>query len=103
MEELAATKRREKQPLEFPSAGSTFKRPEGYFARKTHPKDAGLERFFRVGGAARYRKSTAGFVINKGGAAAAGEITETVAERCSETSFSEQTPALLLELESEDR
>ena len=57
-----ASKRREKQPLEYPSAGSTFKRPEGYFAGKLI-MDAGL-RGFQVGGAAVSEKHC-GFVINK--------------------------------------
>ena len=61
MEELAR-KRKEKQPLEYPSAGSTFKRPEGYFAGKLI-EDAGLKGF-SVGGAAVSEKH-AGFVINK--------------------------------------
>ncbi len=64
MNELAA-KRREKQPLEFPSAGSTFKRPEGYFAAKLID-DAGL-RGYRIGGAMVSDKHT-GFVVNVGGA-----------------------------------
>ena len=67
MDELAA-KRREKQPLEYPSAGSTFKRPAGHFAGKLI-EDAGLKGF-TVGGAAVSDKH-AGFVINKGGASAA--------------------------------
>lgn len=54
-------RRREKQPLEYPSAGSTFKRPEGYFAGKLID-DAGL-RGFRLGGAAVSQKHC-GFVIN---------------------------------------
>lgn len=54
-------KRQEKQPLEYPSAGSTFKRPEGYFAGKLI-EDAGLKGF-RVGGACVSEKH-AGFVIN---------------------------------------
>ena len=62
MQELAL-KRKEKQPLEFPSAGSTFKRPEGYFAGKLI-EDSGL-RGFSVGGAAVSEKHC-GFVINKG-------------------------------------
>lgn len=66
MEELAA-RRREKQPLEFPSAGSTFKRPEGYYAGKLI-MDAGL-RGFQVGGA-RVSDKHCGFVINTGGATA---------------------------------
>ena len=64
MQELAL-KRKEKQPLEYPSAGSTFKRPEGYFAGKLI-EDAGL-RGFTVGGAAVSEKHC-GFVINKGNA-----------------------------------
>ncbi|MCR4589340.1 MAG: UDP-N-acetylmuramate dehydrogenase [Lachnospiraceae bacterium] len=64
MEELSA-KRREKQPLEFPSAGSTFKRPEGNFAGKLI-MEAGL-RGFTIGGASVSEKHC-GFVVNKGGA-----------------------------------
>ena len=60
-------KREEKQPLEYPSAGSTFKRPEGYFAGKLI-QDAGLKGF-SIGGAAVSGKHS-GFVINKGGATA---------------------------------
>lgn len=66
MEELAA-RRREKQPLEFPSAGSTFKRPEGYFAGKLI-MDAGL-RGYQSGGA-RVSDKHCGFVINTGDATA---------------------------------
>lgn len=61
-------KRIEKQPLEYPSAGSTFKRPEGYFAGKLI-QDAGL-RGYTVGGACVSEKHC-GFVVNKGGATAA--------------------------------
>ena len=75
MHELAA-KRREKQPLEFPSAGSTFKRPEGYFAGKLI-EDAGL-RGFSVGDAAVSEKHC-GFVINKGNATSA-EVYELICE-----------------------
>lgn len=64
MTELAAL-RREKQPLQFPSAGSTFKRPEGYFAGKLIA-DAGLKGYC-IGGAAVSEKH-AGFIINQGGA-----------------------------------
>lgn len=60
-------KREEKQPLEYPSAGSTFKRPEGYFAGKLI-QDAGLKGY-SIGGAAVSEKHS-GFVINKGGATA---------------------------------
>ena len=60
--------RTSKQPLELPSAGSTFKRPEGYFAGKLI-SDAGLKGF-QLGGAAVSSKH-AGFVVNVGGATAA--------------------------------
>ena len=67
MEDL--TRRREsKQPLDKPSAGSTFKRPQGYFAGKLI-SDAGLMGY-QVGGAAVSKKH-AGFVVNLGGATAA--------------------------------
>lgn len=66
MDELR-TKRVEKQPLEYPSAGSTFKRPEGYFAGKLI-MDAGLKGY-TVGGA-QVSEKHAGFVINIGGATA---------------------------------
>ncbi len=64
MTELAK-KRKEKQPLEYPSAGSTFKRPEGYFAGKLI-EDSGLKGF-SVGGA-QVSEKHCGFVVNKGGA-----------------------------------
>lgn len=60
-------KREEKQPLEYPSAGSTFKRPEGYFAGKLI-MDSGL-RGYSVGNA-QISEKHCGFVINKGGATA---------------------------------
>ena len=63
-----AEKRRAKQPLEYPSAGSTFKRPDGYFAGKLI-MDAGL-RGFSIGGA-RVSDKHCGFVINQGYASAA--------------------------------
>ncbi|MDD6307252.1 MAG: UDP-N-acetylmuramate dehydrogenase [Clostridiales bacterium] len=59
--------RREKQPLEYPSAGSTFKRPEGYFAGKLI-MDAGLKGY-QVGGA-KISEKHCGFVINCGDAKA---------------------------------
>lgn len=61
-------RRREKQPLEYPSAGSTFKRPEGYFAGKLI-MDAGL-RGHRVGDA-QISEKHCGFVVNVGKATAA--------------------------------
>ena len=67
MQELLG-KRREKQPLEWPSAGSTFKRPEGYFAG-TLIEQTGLKGL-TVGGAQVSTKH-AGFVINVGGATSA--------------------------------
>ena len=66
MDELSA-KRREKQPLEYPSAGSTFKRPKGHFAGQLI-QEAGLKGF-TLGGAAVSEKH-AGFVINQNGATA---------------------------------
>ena len=78
MEELKE-QRVTKQPLDLPSAGSTFKRPEGYFAGKLI-MDAGL-RGFSVGGA-QVSEKHCGFVVNKGGATAAdvmGLITEVSA------------------------
>lgn len=64
MDELMQ-KRRDKQPLEFPSCGSTFKRPEGYFAAALI-EECGLKGF-SIGGAQVSEKHS-GFVINKGGA-----------------------------------
>lgn len=66
------TKRVQKQPLEYPSAGSTFKRPEGYFAGKLI-MDAGL-RGYSVGDAQVSGKHC-GFVVNKGEATAADVLT----------------------------
>lgn len=75
MDDLAA-RRAEKQPLDMPSAGSTFKRPAGYFAGKLI-QDAGL-RGFSVGGAQVSQKHT-GFVVNAGGATAA-DVRELIAQ-----------------------
>lgn len=66
MEELAA-RRKQKQPLDYPSAGSTFKRPEGNYAGKL-VADAGL-RGFQIGGA-QVSEKHCGFVVNLGGATA---------------------------------
>ena len=68
------TRRVTKQPLEYPSAGSTFKRPEGYFAGKLI-QDAGLAGF-QVGGA-KVSEKHCGFVINKGGATCADVVALT--------------------------
>lgn len=76
-----AEQRREKQPLQYPSAGSTFKRPEGYFAGKLI-MDAGL-RGYQVGGA-KVSEKHCGFVINSGDATASdirrlmGDVTAEV-------------------------
>ncbi len=67
MEQLAA-QRQEKQPLEYPSAGSMFKRPEGYFAAALIDQ-CGLKGL-RVGGA-QVSEKHAGFVVNRGGATCA--------------------------------
>lgn len=69
-------RREEKQPLEMPSAGSTFKRPEGHFAGKLI-QDAGLQGF-SVGGAQVSTKH-AGFVVNTGNATAA-DVLGLIAE-----------------------
>ena len=66
--------RESKQPLEYPSAGSTFKRPTGYFAGKLI-QDAGLKGY-SIGGAAVSEKHS-GFVINKGNATAK-DITDLI-------------------------
>ncbi len=82
MEELMK-QRKSKQPLEYPSAGSTFKRPEGYYAGKLI-MDAGL-RGYRIGGA-QVSEKHCGFVVNAGGASAADirEVIEEVQERVKE-------------------
>lgn len=77
-------RRSDKQPLSMPSAGSTFKRPEGYFAGKLI-QDSGLVGY-SVGGA-QVSEKHAGFVVNKGGATAADvlalikHIQDTVKEK----------------------
>ena len=75
MNELMA-RRKDKQPLEYPNAGSTFKRPEGQFAGKLI-QDCGL-RGATVGGA-QVSEKHCGFVINKGGATSA-DIKELIAQ-----------------------
>ena len=79
MDELNG-KRTAKQPIEYPSAGSVFKRPEGYFAGKLIA-DCGLKGF-AVGGAAVSEKH-AGFIINKGNAAAKdiADLVELIKEK----------------------
>lgn len=82
MEELSQL-RRSKQPLEYASAGSTFKRPEGYYAGKLI-MDAGM-RGYRIGGA-QVSDKHCGFIINTGKATAADirEVIEEVQERVKE-------------------
>ena len=82
MDELME-KRRSKQPLGYPSAGSTFKRPEGYFAGKLI-MDAGM-RGYRIGGA-QVSDKHCGFVVNMGNATAADvkEVIEEVQEKVKE-------------------
>lgn len=84
MEDLAF-RRRDKQPLEYPSAGSTFKRPEGYFAGKLI-EDAGLKGY-SVGGA-QVSEKHAGFVINRENASPEEirDLIEAVRTRVFETS-----------------
>ena len=82
MEDLKE-KRVSKQPLEYPSAGSTFKRPEGYFAGKLI-QDAGLKGY-QVGDAQVSEKHS-GFVINRGNATAADvmQLISDVADKVKE-------------------
>ncbi len=82
MEELME-RRRSKQPLEYPSAGSTFKRPEGNYAGKLI-MDAGM-RGYQIGGA-RVSDKHCGFVVNTGKATAADiqEVIQEVQERVKE-------------------
>ena len=76
-------RQQEKQPLEYPSAGSTFKRPEGYFAGKLI-MDAGL-RGYTVGGA-QVSEKHCGFVINHANATAADvrQLMQDVKEKVKE-------------------
>ena len=79
MEEYSR-QRKAKQPLELPSAGSAFKRPQGHFAAQLI-EDAGLKGF-RIGGAMVSEKH-AGFIVNAGGASFADvkALMEAVEER----------------------
>ncbi len=86
-------RRRDKQPLEYPSAGSTFKRPEGYFAG-TLIEECGLKG--RSVGGARVSEKHAGFVINTGGATCA-DILE-LCRQVSETVYKQKGVKLEMEI-----
>lgn len=92
MDELLQ-KRKDKQPLEYPSAGSTFKRPEGHFAGALI-EECGLKGK-SIGGAAVSEKH-AGFVINKGGATCS-DIMQ-LCKFCSETVYKEKGIKLEMEI-----
>ena len=81
MTELAQ-QRREKQPLNFPSAGSIFKRPQGYFAGKLIT-DAGLKAYSI--GDAQVSQKHGGFIVNKGNATCADVLA--LIEHCQKTVF----------------
>lgn len=93
MKELAA-QRRARQPLEYASAGSTFKRPEGYYAGKLI-MDAGL-RGARIGGA-QVADKHCGFLINDGTATAAdiAELIQEVIEKVKERFGVELEPEVI--------
>jgi UDP-N-acetylmuramate dehydrogenase len=94
MDDLAK-RRRDKQPLEYPSAGSTFKRPQGYFAGKLI-EDAGL-RGYRVGGA-QVSEKHCGFVVNVDNATAndVNTLIKDVQEKVRETSKVVIEPEVIL-------
>lgn len=87
------SRRRSKQPLEYPSAGSTFKRPQGYFAgsliEECNLKGASV-------GDAQVSEKHAGFVINKGNASCK-DVVE-LCKRCSDTVFKEKGVKLDMEI-----
>ena len=87
--------RREKQPLDLPSAGSAFKRPEGHFAARLID-EAGL-RGFAVGGAQVSEKHT-GFIVNTGSATAADihELMKQVRKKVYESSQILLEPEIIL-------
>ena len=65
------------QPLDVPSAGSTFKRPEGYFAAKLI-EEAGLKGFALDDSGAQVSPKHAGFVVNNGGRAKASDVMRLI-------------------------
>ena len=89
-----AKKRKEKQPLEYPSAGSTFKRPEGYFAGKLI-SEAGLSGE-RIGGACVSPKHN-GFIVNDNGATAKdiNDLIELVKKRVYDNSNVKLEPEVI--------
>ncbi len=92
MEDLIS-RRRDKQPLEYPSAGSTFKRPTGYFAGALI-EECGLKG--RSVGGAQVSEKHAGFVINTGGATC-NDVLE-LCRICSETVYKEKGVELEMEI-----
>ena len=87
------SRRRDKQPLEYPSAGSTFKRPEGYFAgaliQECNLKGKSV-------GGAQVSEKHAGFVINKGGATCRDVLD--LCKICSDTVYKEKGVRLDMEI-----
>ena len=65
------------QPLDVPSAGSTFKRPEGYFAAKLI-EEAGLKGFALDDSGAQVSPKHAGFIVNNGGKAKASDVLRLI-------------------------
>lgn len=94
MDELKE-QRTTKQPLEYPSAGSTFKRPEGYFAGKLI-QDSGLKGY-TIGGACVSEKHS-GFLINKGNASASDvyNLIKYVQKKVLEDSGVELSPEVIM-------
>lgn len=92
MEDLLA-RRKAKQPLEYPSAGSTFKRPEGYYAGALI--EACQLKGASVGGA-QVSEKHAGFVINKGGATCADVLA--LCRHCSDTVYQQKGVRLEMEI-----
>ncbi|MCM1286535.1 MAG: UDP-N-acetylmuramate dehydrogenase [Acetobacter sp.] len=86
-------RRRDKQPLEFASAGSTFKRPEGYFAGALI-QECGLKG--KTVGGAQVSEKHAGFVINRGGATCS-DVLE-LCKYCSDTVLREKGVKLEMEI-----
>lgn len=87
------SRRRNKQPLEFPSAGSTFKRPDGYFAGALI-EECGLRG--RSAGGAQVSEKHCGFVINKGGATCK-DVLE-LCKICSDTVYDKKGVKLEMEI-----